>query len=90
VHLRLPDGQPMVVKVANTRLVELPPVGATAHVIWRRDDCKVLAATAPRATDSTASAQPAAASSSAAPAPAEPGASTLSPSAPPLASGVTR
>ncbi|AJK45707.1 ABC transporter ATP-binding protein [Burkholderia plantarii] len=90
VHLRLPDGQPMVVKVANTRLVELPPVGATAHVIWRRDDCKVLAAAAPRAARPTASARPAPATSSAGSAPSESAPSTVSPSVPPLASGVTR
>jgi putative spermidine/putrescine transport system ATP-binding protein len=46
VHLQLPGGQPLVVKVPNTRLVDLPPVGATARVTWRRDDCKVLAAAA--------------------------------------------
>ncbi len=57
VHLHLPDGQPLVVKVPNTRLVDLPPVGAAARVIWRRDDCKVLAASAaPRTARPTASA----------------------------------
>ncbi|MEK6347680.1 MAG: ABC transporter ATP-binding protein [Burkholderia sp.] len=78
VHLQLPGGQPLVVKVPNTRLVDLPPVGATARVAWRRDDCKVLAAAvAPRPA---APARPdAAASVSAVPSPALP-----------LASGVTK
>ncbi|WP_414444507.1 ABC transporter ATP-binding protein [Burkholderia sp. 22PA0106] len=46
IHARTPDGQMLVVKVANTRLVDLPPVGSAAAIAWRRDDCKVLAAAA--------------------------------------------
>ncbi|WP_414449915.1 ABC transporter ATP-binding protein [Burkholderia sp. 22PA0099] len=59
IHARTPDGQMLVVKVANTRLVDLPPVGSAAAIAWRRDDCKVLAAAAaprqPVAGDAAAS-----------------------------------
>ncbi|MBN3726913.1 ABC transporter ATP-binding protein [Burkholderia sp. Ac-20379] len=80
VHLQLPGGQPLVVKVPNTRLVDLPPIGATARVAWRRDDCKVLAATAATTPRPAAPVHPdASASVSAVPSPALP-----------LASGVTK
>ncbi|MBR8295470.1 ABC transporter ATP-binding protein [Burkholderia cenocepacia] len=53
VQLQLDSGDTMVVKVPNTRLVALPPIGATATIVWRPDDCKVLSPSAiPRVASS--------------------------------------
>ncbi|CAB3749747.1 ABC transporter ATP-binding protein [Paraburkholderia humisilvae] len=44
VHLKLAHGESVVVKVPNTQHHDLPALGHTAAVTWRRDDCKVLPA----------------------------------------------
>jgi putative spermidine/putrescine transport system ATP-binding protein len=48
VHLKLAHGESVVVKVPNTQHRDLPALGHTVAVTWRRDDCKVLAAVSPR------------------------------------------
>ena len=48
VHLKLAHGESVVVKVPNTQHRDLPALGHTVVVAWRRDDCKVLAAVSPR------------------------------------------
>jgi putative spermidine/putrescine transport system ATP-binding protein len=58
VHLKLGHGETIVVKVPNTQHHDLPVLGHTTAVTWRRDDCKVLAALSSRVAlpthDSTA------------------------------------
>jgi putative spermidine/putrescine transport system ATP-binding protein len=49
VHLKLAHGESVVVKVPNTQHRDLPALGHNVSVTWRRDDCKVLPALAPRA-----------------------------------------
>ncbi|CAM2154921.1 Spermidine/putrescine import ATP-binding protein PotA [Pararobbsia alpina] len=46
VHLKLSHGETVVVKVPNTQHRDLPALGRQTAVTWRRDDCKVLPATA--------------------------------------------
>jgi putative spermidine/putrescine transport system ATP-binding protein len=46
VHLKLGHGETVVVKVPNTQHQDLPALGRQTAVVWRRDDCKVLPATA--------------------------------------------
>ncbi|WP_207002185.1 ABC transporter ATP-binding protein [Trinickia mobilis] len=48
VHLKLAHGESVVVKVPNTQHHDLPALGHTTAVTWRRDDCKVLPAVASR------------------------------------------
>ncbi|WP_118180591.1 ABC transporter ATP-binding protein [Paraburkholderia phosphatilytica] len=48
VHLKLAHGESVVVKVPNTQHHDLPSLGHTAAVTWRRDDCKVLSAVSSR------------------------------------------
>ncbi|HEY1996251.1 ABC transporter ATP-binding protein [Paraburkholderia sp.] len=48
VHLKLAHGESVVVKVPNTQHHDLPELGHTVAVTWRRDDCKVLPAVSPR------------------------------------------
>ena len=48
VHLKLAHGETVVVKVPNTQHHDLPSLGHTAAVTWRRDDCKVLSAVSSR------------------------------------------
>ncbi|TDV34417.1 putative spermidine/putrescine transport system ATP-binding protein [Paraburkholderia caballeronis] len=43
VHLALADGERLIVKVPNTQRQDLPLLGAATCVVWRGDDCKVLA-----------------------------------------------
>ncbi|ODP32682.1 ABC transporter ATP-binding protein [Pandoraea sp. ISTKB] len=50
VHLTLGSRDAIVVKVPNTQRHALPCTGDTIDVAWRHDDCKILAASAPRAT----------------------------------------
>jgi putative spermidine/putrescine transport system ATP-binding protein len=67
VHLKLAHGESVVVKVPNTQHHDLPALGHTAAVTWRRDDCKVLPAVLSRVavtTDDTTAFSP---SSSASP-----------------------
>ncbi|PVX79846.1 ABC transporter ATP-binding protein [Paraburkholderia unamae] len=45
VHLKLANGEALVVKVPNTQHHELPALGHQTVVTWRRDDCKVLPVT---------------------------------------------
>ncbi|WP_144159403.1 ABC transporter ATP-binding protein [Paraburkholderia sp. BCC1885] len=53
VHLKLAHGESVVVKVPNTQHHDLPALGHTVAVIWRRDDCKVLPAVSPRIAATT-------------------------------------
>jgi putative spermidine/putrescine transport system ATP-binding protein len=53
VHLKLAHGESVVVKVPNTQHHDLPSLGHTAAVTWRRDDCKVLPALSPRVAVTT-------------------------------------
>jgi putative spermidine/putrescine transport system ATP-binding protein len=55
VHLTLGSRDAIVVKVPNTQRHALPGPGDTIDVAWRHDDCKILAASAPRATLATMS-----------------------------------
>jgi putative spermidine/putrescine transport system ATP-binding protein len=55
VHLTLGSRDAIVVKVPNTQRHALPGPGDTIDVAWRHDDCKILAASAPRATPATMS-----------------------------------
>ncbi|SAK62280.1 ABC transporter ATP-binding protein [Caballeronia ptereochthonis] len=48
VHLTLGSRDALVVKVPNTQRHALPSAGDTIEVAWRHDDCKILAASAPR------------------------------------------
>ena len=48
VHLTLGSRDALVAKVPNTQRHALPPAGDTIEVAWRHDDCKILAASAPR------------------------------------------
>jgi putative spermidine/putrescine transport system ATP-binding protein len=48
VHLTLGSRDSIVVKVPNTQRHALPSPGSTIDVAWRHDDCKILAAPAPR------------------------------------------
>lgn len=48
VHLTLGSRDSMVVKVPNTQRHALPRAGDHIEVAWRHDDCKILAAAAPR------------------------------------------
>jgi putative spermidine/putrescine transport system ATP-binding protein len=48
VHLKLAHGESVVVKVPNTQHHDLPALGHTTAVTWRRDDCKVLPAVSSR------------------------------------------
>lgn len=48
VHLTLGSHDAIVVKVPNTQRHALPGAGDTIDVAWRHDDCKILAACAPR------------------------------------------
>ncbi|WP_213297123.1 ABC transporter ATP-binding protein [Paraburkholderia sacchari] len=48
VHLTLGSRDALVVKVPNTQRHSLPAAGDTIEVAWRHDDCKILAASAPR------------------------------------------
>ncbi|MBR8190401.1 ABC transporter ATP-binding protein [Burkholderia vietnamiensis] len=52
VLLKLGGDATMVVKVSNTRLVALPPIGAEATIVWRYDDCKVLSSAVARVSSS--------------------------------------
>jgi putative spermidine/putrescine transport system ATP-binding protein len=61
VHLAFGSRDTLVVKVPNTQRHALPKAGDTIEVAWRHDDCKVLAASAPRhapAEDSPAAPTP--------------------------------
>src|SRR5580698_5444499 len=49
VHLKLAHGESVVVKVPNTQHRDLPALGHTVAVTWRRDDCKILPAVLSRA-----------------------------------------
>jgi putative spermidine/putrescine transport system ATP-binding protein len=53
VHLKLAHGERVVVKVPNTQHHDLPALGHTVAVTWRRDDCKVLPAVSPRIAATT-------------------------------------
>jgi putative spermidine/putrescine transport system ATP-binding protein len=75
VHLKLGHGETVVVKVPNTQHRDLPELGSQTTVVWRRDDCKVLPATA--AARAAASSDDASRSTS-----------SSSPSASPLIAGV--
>jgi putative spermidine/putrescine transport system ATP-binding protein len=75
VHLKLGHGETIVVKVPNTQHQDLPALGRQTAVAWRRDDCKVLPATA-------------AALAAAFPDDASPSASSSSSSVSPLIAGV--
>jgi putative spermidine/putrescine transport system ATP-binding protein len=46
VHLTLGSRDAIVVKVPNTQRHALPSAGAMIDVVWRHDDCKILAASA--------------------------------------------
>jgi putative spermidine/putrescine transport system ATP-binding protein len=48
VHLKLGSRDSLVVKVPNTQRHALPSPGNEIDVAWRHDDCKILAAAAPR------------------------------------------
>jgi putative spermidine/putrescine transport system ATP-binding protein len=48
VHLTLGSRDAIVVKVPNTQRHALPSAGDTIDVVWRHDDCKILAASASR------------------------------------------
>ncbi|GGD76171.1 ABC transporter ATP-binding protein [Caballeronia grimmiae] len=48
VHLTLGSRDAIVVKVPNTQRHALPAPGDVTQVAWRHDDCKILAAAAPR------------------------------------------
>ncbi|MDR5734382.1 ABC transporter ATP-binding protein [Caballeronia sp. LZ025] len=48
VHLTLGSRDAIVVKVPNTQRHALPAPGDVIQVAWRHDDCKILAAAAPR------------------------------------------
>jgi putative spermidine/putrescine transport system ATP-binding protein len=48
VHLTLGSRDSLVAKVPNTQRHALPSAGQTVEVAWRHDDCKILAASAPR------------------------------------------
>jgi putative spermidine/putrescine transport system ATP-binding protein len=61
VHLTLGSRDSLVVKVPNTQRHALPSDGQDIEVAWRHDDCKILAASAPRsapAIDSPAAPSP--------------------------------
>jgi putative spermidine/putrescine transport system ATP-binding protein len=65
IHLKLGAGETVVVKVPNTQHQDLPALCRQTAVVWRRDDCKVLPATAAaRAAASPDDASHAASSSS--------------------------
>jgi putative spermidine/putrescine transport system ATP-binding protein len=53
VHLKLAHGESVIVKVPNTQHHDLPALGHTAAVTWRRDDCKVLPALSARVAVTT-------------------------------------
>jgi putative spermidine/putrescine transport system ATP-binding protein len=67
VHLKLAHGESVVVKVPNTQHHDLPALGHTVAVTWRRDDCKVLPAVLPRVAVATDNRSPLSPSSSASP-----------------------
>ncbi|ABE29516.1 polyamine ABC transporter, ATP-binding family protein [Paraburkholderia xenovorans LB400] len=48
VHLKLGSRDSIVVKVPNTQRHALPSPGSEIEIAWRHDDCKILAASAPR------------------------------------------
>jgi putative spermidine/putrescine transport system ATP-binding protein len=48
VHLKLASGDALVAKVPNTQRHALPVAGQSVEVAWNHDDCKILAAHAPR------------------------------------------
>lgn len=48
VHLTLGSRDSLVAKLPNTQRHALPSAGDTIEVAWRHDDCKILAASAPR------------------------------------------
>uniref|UniRef100_E1TJI5 Spermidine/putrescine import ATP-binding protein PotA n=1 Tax=Burkholderia sp. (strain CCGE1003) TaxID=640512 RepID=E1TJI5_BURSG len=47
VHLKFGSHDSLVVKVPNTQRHALPSSGDTIEVVWRHDDCKILAVSAP-------------------------------------------
>jgi len=58
VHLKLGSRDDFVVKLPNTQRHALPSPGSAIDVVWRHDDCKILATGPPRGASALHSSTP--------------------------------